>query len=382
MGDTKNLYFLVFILFVCSVNARSLPTGPIIQGYVDIVVPSTTVYNTIYTAAKNGVNVLTWSFIELVDNNGNPQISLHSQNGGTVNFTRIAQLATQLKADGLPTTHLISIGGWGVAHPDTHFSAQQWYTAWKTWNNGLLTQYGFDFDGFDWDAEGEDTVAGPDNYFSIACLDLMGGMSRLAKADAYVVTIVPAQSYLDVENTAFSLYVNLSQSWAPTFPYHGANVYAYLIAKYDQYIDAVLLQVYEGWSRAGHDCSSTPIGRYFTNLVHNMSITGWNVRFSQAPSTGLPDQIIKIAPQKLIIALANGWATPQQAPQYTEQKFPLFWPEDIQPSWNPNLYRGYGFWEVNDEGMTTRKYNASSQSTYNYNLYLAKDLNAFVKVRP
>jgi len=376
----KSLAFLA-LLFICSVCGRSLPTGPIIQGYVDIVVPSTTVYNTVYTACKNGVNVLTWSFIELVSNNGNAQISLHSQNGGTVNFTRIAQLANQLKTDGLPTTHLVSIGGWGVAHPDTTHTAQTWYGVWRDWNNGLNTTYGFMFDGFDWDAEGEDTVSGPNNYFSVACLDLMGGMSRLAKGDGYIVTIVPAQSYLDVENTAFSLYVNLSQSWAPTFSYHGANVYAYLIAKYDQYIDAVLLQVYEGWSRAGYDCSVTEVGRYFTSLVRNMTVTGWNVRFSQVPAVGLPDQLIKIAPQKLIIALANGWATPQQGPTWTEQKFPLFWPEEIQPSWNPSNYKGFGFWEVNDEGATTKKYNASSGTTNNYNLYLAKDLNVYVKAR-
>jgi len=365
------------------VSGRSLPTGPIIQGYVDIGLNSQAAYNQIVTTCQNGVNVLTWSFINLVaDNLGNPKILLHSQDGTSTNFSMMAKLAAQLNTDGLPTTHLVSIGGWGAPHPDTSFSAQTWYTTWKNWNTGLNTQYGFEFDGIDWDTEGENTVNGPENYFSIALLDLEGGMSKLAKGDGYLVTIVPAQSYLDVENNAFSLYVNLSQSWAPTFDYHGYNVYAYLVAKYDQYIDAVLLQVYEGWSRAGYDCSFTPIGTYFTNLVRNMTVTGWNVKFSQVPSTGLPDQVIKIAPQKLIIALANGWATPEQAPDYTEQKAPLFWPEDIQPSWNPSLYRGYGFWVVGDEGDTVKKYNSSSKTYYNYNLYLAKDLNNFVKARP
>jgi len=270
----------------------------------------------------------------------------------------------------------------GVAHIQIHvFSAQTWYTTWKSWNDALLGTYAFQFDGFDWDPEGEDTVNGPDNYYSIACLDLIGGMSRLAKADGYIVTIVPCQSYLDCENNDFSLYVNLTQPWKPNFSYHGYNVFAYLIAKYDQYIDAVLLQVYEGWSRAGYDISFTPVGKYFTNLVHNMSIAGWNVKFSQEPLTGLTDQIIKIAPQKLIIALANGWAQPQQAPDYTEVDAPLFWPEEIQPIWSSNLYRGYGFWAVMDEGDVCKKYNTTSKSYYNYTLYLAKDLNSFVKVR-
>jgi len=370
------------LLFVLTVSGRSLPTGPIIQGYVDIGLNSQTAYNQIVTACQNGVNVLTWSFINLVsDSTGSPFILLHSQNGTPTNFSMIAKLAAQLKTAGLPTTHLVSIGGWGAPHPDTSFSGQTWYTTWKNWNTGINSQYGFEFDGIDWDAEGENTVNGPDNYFPINLLDLMGTMSKAAKADAYIVTIVPPQSYLDVQNNAFSLYVNLSQSWASSFDYHGANVYAYLVAKYDAYIDAVLLQVYEGWSRAGYDCSFTPIGQYFTQLVHNMSVTGWNVKFSQVPSAGLPDQIIKIAPQKLIVALANGWATPQQGPSYTEQKFPLFWPEDIQPSWNPSLYRGYGFWVIQDEGDTVKKYNPNTGTTSNYVLYLAKDLNNFVKAR-
>jgi len=374
---------LACLLFVLTVSGRSLPTGPIIQGYVDIGLSSQTAYSRVYNTSKNGVNVLTWSFINLeADSSGNPKIVMNSQDGTPTNWSMIAKLATQLQADGLPTTHLVSIGGWGQPHPDTRFSAQTWYTTWKNWNTGLNNAYGFEFDGLDWDTEGENTVNGPENSFSITLLDLIGGMSKLAKGDGYIVTIVPPQSYLDVENNAFSLYVNLSQSWAPTFYYHGANVYAYLVAKYDQYIDAVLLQVYEGWSRAGYDCSFTPIGTYFTNLVHNMTVTGWNVRFSQVPSTGLSDQIIKIAPQKLIIALANGWATPQQAPDYTEPKTPLFWAEDIQPSWNPNLYRGYGFWVVENEGDSVKKYNSSSKTYYNYNLYLAKDLNNFVKARP
>jgi len=370
------------LVVLITVSGRSLPTGPIIQGYVDLGLSTQSSYDLIYNTTKNGVNVLTWSFINLVaDNKGNPVIGLYPM-AKTINWTMIAKLATQLRTDGLATTQLVSIGGWGSPHPDTTFSAQTWYTTWKNWNTGLNTTYGFEFDGFDWDTEGVDTVNGADNYFSIACLDLIGGMSKLAKADGYIVTVVPAQSYLDVENNDFSLYVNNSQSWAPTFYYHGFNVYAYLIAKYDMYIDAVLLQVYEGWSRAGYDCTFTNIGTYFTNLVHNMTVTGWNVKFSQVPSTGLSDQIIKTAPQKLIIALANGWATPQQGPDYTEQKAPLFWPEDIQPSWNPNSYRGYGFWIVNDEGRTCKKYDPNTGTTSNYNLYLAKDLNTFVKARP
>jgi len=372
---------LLRFIFVLSVSSRDLPSGPIIQGYVSLAIPSTTVYNQIYTTVKNGVNVLTWSFISLIaDKNENPEINLLPL-GGSANFSQIAKLAAQLKADGLPTTHLVSIGGWGTPHPDTRFSAQTWYTTWKNWNAGLNTQYGFEFYGFDWDPEGEDTLNGSTNYFSIACLDLIGGMSKLGKADGYIVTIVPCQSYLDQENNNFSLYVNLSQSGQPTFYYHGYNVFAYLIAKYDQYIDAVLLQVYEGWGRAGYDISFTPISKYFTNLVYNMSITGWNVKFSQEPLTGLSDQIIKVAPQKLIVALANGWATPQQAPDFAETKAPLFWPEDIQPSWSPTLYRGYGFWDVGAEGDTKKKYNSTSGTYYNYTLYLAADLNKFVKAR-
>jgi len=375
----KALKAFVFLLVLITVTGKSLPTGPIIQGYVNIGFASSV--DSIVNTTKSGVNVLTWSFINLVANNqGQPVISPSSSNFGSV-----ATVIKTITSAGFSCTHLISIGGWDAPHPDTKFNAQTWWNTFKSWNDALQTSYGFQFDGIDWDTEGEDTVNGPDNYFSIQLLDLIGGMSQLAKSAGYIVTVVPAQSYLDCENNAFSLYVNNSQSWAPTFYYHGYNVYAYLIAKYDQYIDAVLLQVYEGWSRAGYDTSfsksSTDIGTYFKNLVHNLTVTGWNVRFSQVPSTGLPDQIIKIAPQKLIVALGNGWAAPMQGPNFTEQKFPLFWPEDIQPSWNPNLYRGYGYWVVDDEGWSVSKYNAATGKSTQYPLFLAHDLNSFVHVR-
>jgi len=384
MGS-KLIQVLTSLLFVYSVSGRSLPTGSIIQAYVDIVLPTTAASNQVFAACQNRVNVLTWSFIELSVSKNKAAITTHSQNGGTVSFPNIATLANRLKTANLSTTHLVSIGGWGITHPtvSTTLNGAAYYAAWKTWNNGLNTSYGFSFDGIDWDYEGENTVSGPNNVININLQDMMGNMSTLAKADGYVVTIVPAQSYLDYEQSNFSILLNHSDSWAPTFLYHGWNAYAYLWQKYNASIDAVLLQVYEGWSRAGYDISVTKdVGTYFTNLVSNMT-TGWTVKFSQVSATQLPDTVVSIPPSKLIMALANGFggAVPEQAPNYPDQKFPIFWAQDIQPSWDPTKYRGFGFWELQFEGTNLSRYNTTSNTSYTYSLYLAKDLNAFVHAR-
>ena len=86
----------------------------------------------------------------------------------------------QLQSENLPTTHMISIGGWNAPHPVTtnpktgkgrsrdlcrlfhvaqSYTAAQVYAAWNTWNTGLATQYDWNgFDGLDWDMEGANEV--------------------------------------------------------------------------------------------------------------------------------------------------------------------------------------------------------------------------------
>ena len=78
----------------------------------------------IMTAAAHGVNVIVWFALSMtLDASGVPHI------GGGPNLTCVAKTAADLNSQGLPTHHLISIGGWNGAHPDPAASADAWWGA-------------------------------------------------------------------------------------------------------------------------------------------------------------------------------------------------------------------------------------------------------------
>ena len=181
-----------------------LPSGPLIVGYANWGECD----SKIGQAAAAGVNVLIWFAVSLIASpSGKPIIS------GGPNLTCVAKTAASLRAAGLPTTHLISIGGWDAPHPNTTFTGSVWWDAWQNWNAAAKAP-GFDgFDGFDWDLEGNDDQASPWNTFSVAGLHLVSDMSKLAKSHGFLVSMAPPQSYLDVETSAFSLSVTHPATW-------------------------------------------------------------------------------------------------------------------------------------------------------------------------
>lgn len=68
----------------------------------------------VISAAQTGVNVIIWSFIELVPAaNGSPTLDLSR----APNLDCVAKTALTLQSQGLATTHMVSVGGWGGAHP-------------------------------------------------------------------------------------------------------------------------------------------------------------------------------------------------------------------------------------------------------------------------
>lgn len=86
--------------------------------------------------------------------------------------------------------------------------------------------------GLDWDLEGNDNLSSPNNFFTAACINLMGDLSTLLHDAGYIVSMAPPESYFDVQTSEFSKYVNLtypSDVWPnvdPQFQYHGRNSYA------------------------------------------------------------------------------------------------------------------------------------------------------------
>jgi chitinase len=174
----------------------------------------------------------------------------------------IRDLIDELSQSGFDdVVHLASFGGWNGPHLDPNLSADESYSVWRRHVGGF-------FHGIDWDLEGNDHLESVNNYFTLECLDKMGEISRMAKEDDFFVSMAPPQPYLDVHGTGrFRRYVNLTdphRQWHSEFQYFGTNVYAYLLAKYDQCIDLISVQLYESYSRAAQAVRSQGIeaGKY------------------------------------------------------------------------------------------------------------------------
>ena len=218
---------LLVLVSLSAARAGRLPDGPVIMGYGNW----NQCNGQIIDVARDGVNVMMWSFASLHVVNGTAAIS----SGPDVGC--VARVAANLTAQGLTTTHMISVGGWNSAHPNTSFNGSVWFDVFHSWNTQVVANasLGFaGFDGIDWDLEGNDSPTSPTNNMTLECLDLVGTMSVAAKRAGYLVSLAPCQSYLDVTTPAFDLSLQHNDpSYHPKFFYHGHNAYAYLLAKYD-----------------------------------------------------------------------------------------------------------------------------------------------------
>jgi len=333
----------------------------------------------ISSAATAGVNVIIWFALQLIlDSSGVPSIT------GGPNLTCVGNLAASLEADGLSTHHLISIGGWNGAHPDPAASAEAWWSALKEYDEAAQQEGLTDgFDGIDWDLEGNDTPEAKRNFFTSDSLGLVARISELAKADGKLVTMSPAQSYLDVATDEFALdLIEPAACFHHDFDYHGRNLYAALLvlAQPDTF-DLVTLQLYESWSQAncmlsppeqgGH---GMPLGEYLSGLIQQMD-AGWQVNFELEPSLGLSNQTVRVPANKLLIGLANGWtgqggcvAEPCKALYLEKDALTAAWSQLAMPA------RGISFWDIADEGAST--------GVDDKPLYLAEVLNTILHTRP
>ncbi len=122
---------------------RKLPAGKLIVGYAN--------WNQcdekIVEAVQQGVNVVIWFSINLLDEHGRPTV------GNGPDMTCVASKVKRIRDLGLECVHLISIGGWNSPHPDTTHSAEVVFRHWHEWNTVTIADpaQGFHgFDGFDW----------------------------------------------------------------------------------------------------------------------------------------------------------------------------------------------------------------------------------------
>ena len=338
---------LILVLRLTSVVGVPLPEQ-IIAGY------ATACPGRVAESVREGTNVVIWSFIShlAADNTTDPPTPVieHDLNG-----TCIGQLALDLERDGLPTTHLVSIGGWNAPHADTTFSGDEWYATWSEWNDALFSDVdGFGgFDGIDWDLEGDDDLASATNEFTLDCLRLMGDMSAAAKRAGKVVSLVPPESYLDVSETRFDRALTFAyDEWAPPllpapFTYHGRNAYAYLLAANSPATyDFVTIQLYESYSHADYNLTqrTQPAAAYLEAWARALD-AGWVVRFSDDASLGMDDAAVRVPHTKLVVGLAAGWCG-GSAPI----KAVCIDPADVGAAYGAFAFRGGAFWNVEDDG--------------------------------
>lgn len=310
---------------------------------------------------RDGINVVIWSFMEIHKRDDSETIEIKPN---SLDFDCIQTMIESLDKEGYDdTVHLVSFGGWNGPHLDPHLTSERWYATWKE-------HVGHVFHGIDWDLEGHDDLTSATNVFTVECLEKIGRISQLAKADGYTIGMAPPQSYLDIHSSKFSRRVDLTEPnrpWHAEFHYFGANVYAYLLSKYGDSIDFVSVQFYESYSRAGlsiHHERVAPddyLVSYITDLL-NMG-ESFDVKFGDDPTLGYKSQRVSFPLSKLVLAFANGWALD------TDDKALFFEPRSIQRAYERFVKkpRGMMFWVLGEEGSHGVQY--------------TRDLNRILKIR-
>ena len=383
------MFVFLFPLLLISATSQT-PVAPLpaslIIGYAD------QCNQKVLQTVQQGVNVVIWFSINLIKDpsSGAPQVQ------NILDMDCVAGIIKQIRDLGLPTVHMMSIGGWGAPHPDTSNPASDVFQVLDAWNRQTVARpnlgfYGFD--GFDWDIEGNDDLSSPDNFFTVDCLNLMGEISRLAKQKGYIMSIVPPESYLDPSTSQFDL--NLTHpypEWSslnPPFDYHSHSVYAFFLAKYGSTFvkkqvgkttffeivdtfDFVTVQWYETYSHADYNLTvmDVSVTQYFQKAVPSL-VNGWMVDFASVPALQLDSQIVKVNKTAVVIGLANGWAG--------NSRTVLIYPEQVGVAHaalktQGLAPRGYAYWNIQYEGQAPAN-NPKVQ------VWMAQGLNQFLHTR-
>ena len=351
---------------------------------------------------EEGVNVLIWSFISfevVADNydrpNGTTRTTISNNKGQKLNikvsqnldnYRTYREKLIEMGHDSIK--HLVAFGGWNGPHLPPGFSGSQLYEAFKEVNllkfagnvddcyddndekecnkKTLLTQL---WDGIDWDLEGHDDIQNPQNEFSLEELNQVGEFSKLAKNDDLIVSMAPPESYLDTTTNRFSRFVNLTypnDDWHRDFQYHGWNVYAYIMAKYGEFIDFVFVQFYESYSHALYQTEKMGMSQsdFLVQYMESLSNNGfgYNVNFEDDDTIDLKNQFVNLPLSKIVFGFANGWGV-------GSEKAIFFIPSEVKKAYTVlqrmNLEpRGCGYWVVEEEGKS--------------GVTLTRDLNAII----
>jgi len=258
--------------------------------------------------------------------------------------------------------HLVAFGGWNGPHLPAGYSGAELYRAFHAFNTQprnestpAATEESFLWDGFDWDLEGHDDLLRPTNVFTKECLDQMGEMSALARTNGYVVSMAPPESYLDTTRSEFSRSVKgtYPEPWHREFTYHGANVYAYILAKWGDAIDFVFLQFYESYSHGAYRVNEEGVrpDEFLVEYVDDLVKKGerYLVNFEDDASVGLENQFVDLPLDKLVFGFANGWAGGGGEKVFFAAEGEIEAAYEALES-RGRAPRGMGYWVISNEG--------------------------------
>ena len=317
-------------------------------------------------AIDHGVNVVCWSFFHLDVDDQDPSKPIIR-----TDLDLSAIKAVRDAAGKGHVLHMAAIGGWNGPHPPPGFSGAQWAQTFVDYNK----QNGHIFDGLDWDLEGHDDRTASTSAFSLNTLDVMADMSRALKEQHdYIVSMAPAESYLDVlaPDHQFSLDLNLFPRWwekpdrqvvqAEDFSHAGRQCYAYVLHRAGtNSFDWVSLQLYESFSRFVYE-ATVVAERDGENVIsaqmdamRRRAVAAFDGFDVELPKYGKVR--IQVPPWKLVFGFANGWADGIKVVKVERRAL------------NRLFVRlktaGVMFWTIDEEG--------------NNGLYLAKEVNEAIE---
>ena len=208
----------------------------------------------------------------------------------------------------------------------------------------------------------------------------------------------------------FSRFVNLTypEPWQKDFQYHGCNVYAYILGKWNDAIDLIFVQFYESceypnrvsinnmiescsylflltlhfcrtisWmifadSHAAYRVSVVDMNPSEFLIAFNHRLVaqgeGLSVRFESDPSVALNNQFVSLPLSKLVFGFANGWALNDGN---GDGKVVFFERDAVNQAYeslkNDKMEpRGFGFWVVEEVNNKNTPQDSSSPCFGNF----------------
>lgn len=371
-----------------SSSSISSTSSPIIIGYA-----SNPNSGKVERAIHDGASVIIWSFVhfEIVDT------TLPSSLGGRIRTSLDLDAIRKIRnSQNKEVIHLAAFGGWNGPHPPSGLTGTQWVDVFDEFNTIHAANIYDDersqlFDGIDWDYEGHDDITSSTSQFSIETLDIVVDFSIEAKSRGYIVSMAPAESYLDSTinigsvDGEFSLALNLPpRAWSTSssatdedrtiidnanFRHAGRQCYAYILAKAGiDTFDWISIQLYEAYSPIAHDIHRKHIDQTLAlmkrirSFVTGYTVTGLplllDVDSSSSSSSTLSvlshedtttQFVVQIPLEKLVIGIANYWVDGMKFCKVNPKAIRLAY-EQTMLEYNGRGFLGVMFWTVEEEG--------------------------------